>query len=175
MYVLDRGHLPPQSSGDALHRGRQPGGSRLHSATVLPRLHAAWILAWSLVFTLLRRRFLPRSYGLARFQANYAGDRLLPLSAEERRLLPALSRCTACGLCNSGQSAAIAASAGAYGGMMPFVLSASRSIPDFDAAAAALEHVSVGTLAALEPLCPVRIPFRNLAAFVRAKADAMQR
>jgi hypothetical protein len=57
---------------------------------------------------------------------------------------------------------------------MAFVLSASRSMPDFDAAASLLRHIDEATLGELEAQCPARIPFRQLAAFVQAKAIAMR-
>ena len=145
----------------------------VYTAGVFSRLHAAWLLGWSLVRTLARRLFDPHGHGLALFHANYASDRLLPMSTDDRRALPAFSGCVACGCCDVGQAQAIAASGGRYRGMMAFMLSASRSIPDFDAAADALRHVDFASLEALEQRCPVHIPFRQVAAFVEAKAAGM--
>lgn len=141
---------------------------------MLSRLHAGWLLGSSLLRTLARRLLSPRSYGLALFHANYAEDRLLPVSADERDELPAFSSCIACGLCDHGQARAILASQGRFRGMMAFMLSSSRSLPDFDAAADALQHVSADTLGQLEQRCPVHVPFRRVAAFVTAKASAMR-
>jgi hypothetical protein len=46
-------------------------------------------------------------------------------------------------------------------------------MPDYDAAATALEFVPDEVLAAKEPACPTGVPFRELARFVRAKAGQM--
>jgi hypothetical protein len=53
---------------------------------------------------------------------------------------------------------------------MAIVLASSRSMPDFDAAAIALDHVPDEVLAAKEEICPTGVPFVALARFVRAKA-----
>jgi hypothetical protein len=137
---------------------------------MLARIHAAWLLALSLLRTIARRLFRPNSHGLALFYSNYAQDRLLPLTTADRDVLPTFSGCVACGLCDVGQAASIAGSQGRYRGMMAFVLSASRSMPDFNAAVDALRHVDVAKLESLERVCPSRVPLRSIVAFVRRKA-----
>jgi hypothetical protein len=111
---------------------------------------------------------------LADFRRSYAADRLPPVTAEERRLLPLLGSCIACGLCNDGEGAAMAASGGAYAGPMDLMLASSRSMPDYDAAVRSFAAVSDERLALLEARCPVRLPMRRLAAFVRAKAAEVE-
>jgi hypothetical protein len=54
---------------------------------------------------------------------------------------------------------------------MPLMLSASRSMPDFRAAAYSLSFVSDDVLATKEPLCPTRVPMRRIAAFIRDQAN----
>ncbi len=144
-----------------------------YDAPMLARVHAAWLLALSLLRTIVRRVFRPNSHGLALFHSNYAQDRLLPLTTADRDVLPAFSGCVACGLCDVGQATSIAASQGRYRGMMAFVLSASRSMPDFDAALDALRHVDVAKLESLERVCPSHVPLRSLAAFVQRNAAAV--
>ncbi len=56
---------------------------------------------------------------------------------------------------------------------MAVVLASSRSMPDFDAAALALDHVPEAVLAAKEDVCPTGVPFVALSRFVRAKAALM--
>jgi hypothetical protein len=133
------------------------------------RLYALLILAWALVRSLLAPLFGTRR-GLADFRKSYAPDRLPPISPEERRTLPMLEGCVACGLCDVGEGARIARSGGAFAGVMDLMLASSRSMPDFDAAARSFDAIGDARLAELETRCPVRVPMRKVAAFVRAKA-----
>jgi hypothetical protein len=133
------------------------------------RLHALLILAWALVRSLLAPLFGTRR-GLADFRKSYAPDRLPPVSPDERRTLPMLEGCVACGLCDVGEGARIARSGGAFAGVMDLMLASSRSMPDFDAAVRSFDAIGDARLAELETRCPVRVPMRKVAAFVRAKA-----
>jgi|SRR5579859_5213267 len=133
------------------------------------RLHALAILAWSLLRSLVAP-LLGRRRGLVDFRRSYAADRLLPFSAEERRQLPLLTGCIACGLCDVGEGERIARSGGAYRGVMDLMLASSRNVPDFDAAVRSFDAVGDERLAELEARCPVGVPMRKVAAFVRAKA-----
>ncbi|HEY8041991.1 MAG TPA: hypothetical protein VIF15_19445 [Polyangiaceae bacterium] len=133
------------------------------------RLYAAVILAWALVRSLLAPLVGARR-GLADFRRSYAPDRLPPISPEERRVLPLLSGCIACGLCDVGEGASIARSSGTYAGVMDLMLASSRNIPDFDASVRSFDAVGDERLAVLEARCPARVPMRKVAAFVRAKA-----
>ncbi|AUX42975.1 hypothetical protein SOCE26_044150 [Sorangium cellulosum] len=133
------------------------------------RALALAVLAWSFLKVTVRRLFDGPS-GIALFHENYDADRLPPLSPAERAALPGFSRCIACGRCDLGEAERIAASRGAYPGLMAVVLASSRSMPDFDAAALALAHVPDAVLAEKERICPTGVPFRELARFVRAKA-----
>lgn len=131
------------------------------------RLHALLILAWSLLRSLLAPLVGARR-GLAEFRRSYRG--LLPIAPDERKRLPALSGCIACGLCDVGEGAAIARSGGAYAGVMDLMLASSRSIPEFDAAARSFAAIGDERLARLELRCPARVPMREVSAFVRGKA-----
>jgi hypothetical protein len=133
------------------------------------RLHALLILAWALVRSLLAP-LLGTRRGLADFRKSYAPDRLPPVSPEERRTLPTLEGCVACGLCDVGEGPRIARSGGVFAGVMDLMLASSRSMPDFDAAARSFDAIGDARLAELETRCPVRVPMRKVAAFVRAKA-----
>ncbi len=133
------------------------------------RVLAAVILAWSFLKVLFARAFSRKS-GLALFHENYDADRLPAVDPDERALMPRFSRCIACGRCDLGEASRIARSNGAYPGLMSVVLASSRSMPDHDAAALALDHVPDEVLAAKERECPTGVPFVELARFVRAKA-----
>jgi succinate dehydrogenase/fumarate reductase-like Fe-S protein len=136
------------------------------------RLHALVLLTWALVRSLLAP-LLGTRRGLAEFRSSYAPDRLPPLTPDERRGLPELTGCIACGLCNVGEGDRIARSGGVYAGVMDLMLASSRNMPDFDAAVRSFDAVGDDCLAQLEARCPVGVPMRRLAAFVRAKAAEM--
>ena len=136
------------------------------------RLHALVLLAWALLRSLLAP-LLGTRRGLAEFRRSYAPDRLPPLSPDERRELPELTGCIACGLCDVGEGDRIARSGGVYSGVMDLMLASSRYMPDFDAAVRSFEVVGDERLAELEGRCPVGVPMRKVAAFVRAKAAEM--
>ncbi len=138
------------------------------------RLQALLILAWAFLRSILAP-LLGTRRGLEDFRRSYAPDRLPPLSASERDALPPFSGCIACGLCDVGEGATIARSAGRYAGVMDLMLASSRSMPDYDAAALSFDAVGDARLAELEPICPTRVPMRRLAAFVRAKAAELRR
>jgi hypothetical protein len=132
----------------------------------MERLHAALILAWALVKTLIAPLFGARR-GLPAFEASYAKkEGLVELDAADRAELPSFSRCIACGRCDVGEAARIVRSKGAYAGVMDLVLASSRSMPDFPLAAASFEAVTAEDLAKLERLCPTRVPMRAIRAFV---------
>ena len=134
----------------------------------MERLHALFILALCLVKSLLAPLFGARR-GLREFREDYGPDRLPPVTPDERRVLPLLSGCIACGLCDIGEGVRAVRSGGAYAGAMDLMLASSRSMPDFDAALRSFAAVSDARLAELERRCPTRVPMRTVAAFVRGK------
>jgi hypothetical protein len=106
----------------------------------------AWLLLTVAMLKSLLRRAFGNAGGIAAFRHNYDADGLPPVTAAERAELPTFSRCLACGICDRGEGERIAASGGAYRGVMPLMLSASRSMPDFRAAAYSLrEHEQTGS------------------------------
>jgi hypothetical protein len=149
------------------------GGGLYNGGVVLSgRALALAVLARSLLKVTLGKLFGART-GIGLFRENYDADRLPPLDAAERAELSRFSRCIACGRCDVGEAERMARSRGAYPGLMAIVLASSRSMPDFDAARLALEHVPDEVLAAKEDVCPTGVPFVALARFVRAKAAQM--
>jgi succinate dehydrogenase/fumarate reductase-like Fe-S protein len=133
------------------------------------RLHAFFLLAWALLRSVLTS-LLGGRRGLADFQRSYAADRLPPVTPEERRELPQLGGCIACGVCDVGEGARIVRSGGLYAGVMDLMLASSRSMPDYDAASRSFDAVGENRLTELEARCPTRVPMRRVAAFVRGKA-----
>jgi hypothetical protein len=134
------------------------------------RLKAAFFLAVAFLATVLRRIFTRRKDGITVFRTNYASDGLAPITPEQRAEMPRFGGCIACGLCDRGESERIAESGGAYSGVMLLMLSASRSMPDFAAAARGFACVPDEVLAEKEAICPSRVPMRKIAAFVRNKS-----
>lgn len=152
------------------------GGAGRARGDTLPdvsgRVKALFLLGFALLKTLVVR-FFSRGNGIAKFRENYDADGLPPVTPEERAGMNDFQRCVACGLCDRGEAQRIARSGGAYRGVMALVVSGSRSMPEFRAAAYGFSFVPDEVLAEKERLCPVRIPFRRVAAFVRDKAAAV--
>jgi len=133
------------------------------------RALAAIVLAVALVRVLFLRAFGVLT-GLPLFLKNYGPDRLPPVDPAEREAMQTFSGCFACGRCDLGEGERIRAAGGRYQGIMSFVLSASRSMPDYDAASTALELVPDSVLLEKDAICPAHVPISALARFVRAKA-----
>jgi hypothetical protein len=136
------------------------------------RLRALLLLAFALLRTLWRRARGERRPGLERFRENYAEDGLTSLSAEDRGQMGDFGRCIACGRCDRDDGPRIVSSGGQFQGTMSLVLAASRSMPDFAAAARSFAYLDDAALERKEALCPTGVPLRRLAAFVRANAPA---
>ena len=134
---------------------------------VLARLYAGWLLAISLLKTLVLMVFARQSRGLKRFEQNYREDRLLPLAAAEQQSLPAMSACIGCGRCDDALRGAGRPGPQGFAGLMQFMLSSSRSMPDFGAAAQSVQGLEDKWLQRMEVRCPSAIPFRKVVGFVR--------
>jgi hypothetical protein len=134
------------------------------------RIHALFLLATALLRTVFKRIFGRGLQGLALFEANFEAQHLSKVDPTERVDLPSFSRCIACGRCNRGDGVRIARSEGAYPGTMAVMLASSRSLPEFPVANEALAWISDEELREKEALCPVAVPMRRIAAFIRARA-----
>lgn len=137
------------------------------------RLKALLLLAVALIVTLVRRLSGRAGTGIRAFRENYDADGLPPVTETERARMPTFQRCIACGLCDRGEGERIAASGGAYRGVMALVVSGSRSMPDYRAAAYSFSFVTDEVLLEKERICPTRVAMRDLARFVRDKAEAV--
>lgn len=58
---------------------------------------------------------------------------------------------------------------------MSIMVAASRSMPDFQAAALELAFVSDEVLGEKEQICPTEVPMREVARFIRTKAEELGR
>lgn len=136
------------------------------------RIKALFLLALALLRTLWRIAWHRHIDGLARFRANYAEDGLTSINEQERVEMRRFGRCIACGRCDRGDAPRVLASKGTFRGTMGLVLAASRSMPDYRAAALGFSHLSEAALANKELLCPTRVPMREIARFVQSNAAA---
>jgi hypothetical protein len=134
------------------------------------RVKALVFLAFALLRTLWRRAFGRHIVGLERFRSNYADDGLNPVSESERHDMREFGRCIACGRCERGDERHVIESKGQFRGSMGLVLAASRSMPDYRAAARSFAYLTDVELEEKERVCPTRVPFRRLASFVRSNA-----
>lgn len=134
------------------------------------RLKALFLLAFALIRTLWRRMLHPDIDGLARFNQNYAEDGLTSVAASQREEMRDFGRCIACGRCDAGDAARVGDARGDFRSTMGLILAASRSMPDYRAAARGFAVWSDDDLARKEALCPTGVPLRRIAAFVRAGA-----
>jgi len=131
------------------------------------RLRAAILLSWGFCKALVRHGLWGRNRrGLALFWQNYGPERLVALRAAERHQLPLTGHCIACGLCDVG----LTNQAGANLQLMEAVLSSTRSLPDYDAAAETWSQVADAVLAAKEQECPTQVPLRMVKRLVLQKA-----
>jgi succinate dehydrogenase/fumarate reductase-like Fe-S protein len=131
-------------------------------------LHVLWVLAWGLIRTLFGRMLGARP-GLPLFRASYDEDRLPPCTPEERALLPQMSRCIACGLCDIGGPKPRGA------GPMDLALASSRQTPDADAATRSIASIPDDVLTERERICPTGVPLLAIARLTRARAAAIAR
>jgi succinate dehydrogenase/fumarate reductase-like Fe-S protein len=115
----------------------------------------------------VRRRFRRAAPGEAGLLATYAEDRLLPLTIEERELLPEAEGCISCGLC--------ALVAARVSGLRPADLAPAylRDYPRLALAAADWESGEPGdeALAAAAEACPMGVPLPGVLAMVRRLAS----
>lgn len=118
-------------------------------------------------------RAIGRAPGLKAFQENYANDRLLPFSMDEREILPSFSRCVACGMCDAAFSGYARVSRSEFRGPSDLPLSYSRNPPDFDGLRKYVRNLKEGDLEALERVCPAKVPFRRLVVFVESQAEKL--
>ncbi len=106
---------------------------------------------------------------MERFLRNYAGDKLRPLTADQRARLSTFSRCICCGLCDTVCENLRADRRHLFNGPSDLACCAGCSMPDFELAA---EHLAgwrrCGDCEACEDICPAGVPLRELAAFVES-------
>ncbi len=129
-------------------------------------LSSLFALGVQFVLHVVRLPWRKAGQGERHFLASYGAEGLLPLSPDERRLLPALDRCIGCGLCNVVCAKLAGVPRHAFGG--PSALGAqARSMPDFGSFASHVAHDSdCADCAICESVCPTGVPLRDLARFV---------
>jgi succinate dehydrogenase/fumarate reductase-like Fe-S protein len=113
--------------------------------------------------------------GKQRFLDNYAPEGLVPISAEDRRILQGAARCIHCGLCEAYDLARAAVSRTVYDGASLLPIAYSRATPDLPRARAALISLREDNLARSEAVCPTRVPLRSIARYLQRKMDEVIR
>lgn len=134
------------------------------------RITALVLLALGLAKTLLLGWLRPSP--LAGFSQRYGSEGIVAVREEQARILARAGTCIACGRCDAFEGERVSASHGKYRGLMHFVLSGVRSLPDFDAAADSISTVPREALIRAESQCPVGVPLVELAHLVRGGADS---
>jgi ferredoxin len=120
-----------------------------------------------LVHLLSRIFFFYRPGGTQRFLANFEEDRLRPVAAEIRPLLPAWQRCTNCGLCEA--ACPLGPDQLGLGRVTPGALASStwRELTAHRLARTAAQAIAnCQGCQACEKICPERVPLLELARFV---------
>lgn len=135
-------------------------------AAAMKKLLADLFLLWRALFVQPLRRLRdggPR--GEAKFLANYAGERLVPTSPEDRVMLAAAARCIGCGLCDElgGRLR------GASGGPSLVPLQYARSSVELPHARREVEAIEPRSYAEAEAACPTRVPLQALAGWIKER------
>jgi hypothetical protein len=131
--------------------------------SILERLRAVWLLGSALLRTLFRRA-LGKRYGYRTFLENYEADNLPPMTGHDRKVLPLMTGCIACGLCELSHGGNEQTS---FGSPSALALAGARSVPDFAAASERLARLPEHVLAEREELCPTRVPLRLIAQYIQ--------
>jgi succinate dehydrogenase/fumarate reductase-like Fe-S protein len=107
----------------------------------------------------MRRRVRRRGPAVRRLLAVYSEDRLLPITPEERAVLPAMSRCINCGLCayvaQSHGSPPVSDLASAYLRSYPLLANAGRDLGG-----------GLSNLQEAAAACPTGVPLPEVAAMI---------
>ncbi len=126
------------------------------------RLSALFFLGWMFFLHFFRRlgwllRGKPDQ--LLKFYANYAGDRIQPITAEERVVQLGLQRCTQCGLCAIANPAFAKLTGEFYRSPALIPISLSRSQPEFSYAAELVRQLAGQKID--NRICPQGVPLQE--------------
>ena len=124
-------------------------------------------LGWSFA-RVLGRKLIGGGAQFEQFVSQYQADGILPISAAERGVLDAASRCYACGRCDLHAFAEGTHDALGTAGPMAFVMGVSRHSSHHDAAEISAS-ATPELLAGLTRVCPVDVPFTALVRLVRTR------
>lgn len=131
-------------------------------------LGALAYLAWRALAAHPVKRLARRGSGLARFEAAYFPEGLLPTTAEDRAVREEAAACIACGLCEAGCDLAAASPEVRALGLPAAFRLYSRSSAMLPRAREALE--ACAGCSGCEALCPTGVPISRVVAHLRAAA-----
>ena len=125
------------------------------------RFRALVLLGWHFLVHWLRKvTFRYDRGGVARFRANYDGEGLAPLTAEQRLQLPLWQGCVGCGLCDLNCVGATA-DGPAHNVSLQLLMSAgSRDLSAWKVSSAEAQRAleDCPTCRACEAVCPTQVP-----------------
>lgn len=132
-------------------------------------LGALAYLAWRALVAHPVKRLAQRGPALARFEAAYFGEGLLPTPPEDRAVREEAAACIACGLCEAGCGLVGASAPIRALGLAAAFRLYSRSSAMLPRAREAL--AACAGCAGCDALCPVGVPISRVVDFLRAGAD----
>lgn len=137
--------------------------------TAMASPRALAYLAWrALVAHPLKKLFRQHGTALARFEASYVSEGLVPTRPDDRAVAEAASACIACGLCEVGCELAGATPAIRALGLHAAFRLYSRNAAELPLARAALD--ACAACSGCDALCPTGVPISRVVAHLRARA-----
>lgn len=127
------------------------------------------LLGWNFLLHVLSRVFfLYRRGGIQKFRENFDGERLFPLTQEDRGLLASWQSCVACGLCEQVCPDLLSQVESGRGvGPQMIASGLHRELPSYGVSWPDAQNLAqCQGCNDCEAICPVEVPLRQLASFI---------
>jgi succinate dehydrogenase/fumarate reductase-like Fe-S protein len=132
-------------------------------------IYAKLVFVFMVFLHFLKFPFRWRRRGLKKFWENYRGDRLFPLTSEDRDWLFRFSKCINCGLCDSNCTALGKVPREKFPGPSYLLTTYTRATPDFWAAD--LDFALCQSCDNCRDICPNLVPVKEALEFIEAKTQ----